>query len=340
METPSSMRRVTRSQTSAASKNIPLSSKGKKDETEMVLPRSSRKGKSDRYALVDITNDSPIGGLALENLDDTPSSVAKNSARPKQTPGSGEALLRGQVKTLLQKIEEGTEVMKVPFEQRPFPRFQGLMDSPALGVLAPTPTNTPQVENFPNSVEAEIKQDSSSIISEVSHDDEDLKNEEGLDSTGSPITRALLFDSPGKSDGSSVFSSEVTYEISSKSIDEDNSSVWSVQANASSREDEEDENEVSKREYEEEDDDDDDDDDYDGGVIDQLCQGLSKICVEEKGALEFTGRHTRFVYNSDGEIEGEEEVAPAVSPSVLRLKGLPTPAGKHLRFNEDEVEDQ
>ncbi|XP_068645884.1 uncharacterized protein [Aristolochia californica] len=321
METPSSMRRVTRSQT----KNICIS-KGKKDEAEMVLPRSSRKGTTDRSALVDITNGSPIVGLALENLD-TPSSVDKNCARPKQTPGSGEALLRGQVKTLLQKIEEGTELMK----QRPCPCFQGPTDSPALGLLAPTPANTPQAENLSNSEEFDIKEDS--IITEVSNDN--LKKEGALESTESSITRALLFESPGKSDvsGSSVFSSEITYEISSKSIDEDNPSVWSVQSNASSHEEEEEYSEVYKQEYEEE------QEHYEGGEIDELCEGLSRICVEGKGIPPFVGRHTRFVYNSDDEIEGEE-VAPSVSPSVLRLKGLPTPEGKHLRFNEEDVEDQ
>ncbi|XP_068640147.1 uncharacterized protein [Aristolochia californica] len=321
METPSSMRRVTRSQTSAASKSIPM---GKKDEAETVIPRSSRKGKTDRSALVDITNDSPIVGLALENLD-TPSSVAKNYARPKQTPGSGEALLRGQVKTLLQKIEEGTELMKLPFEQRPFRLFQGLTDSPALGHLAPTPANTPQVENLFNSEEIHIKE--GSIITEESNDN--MKKEEALES---PITRALLFDSPGKSDVSG--SSKITYEMSSKSIDDDNSSVWSVLVNASSQGEEEEDGEVCKQEYEEE------EKDHEGEEIDELCEGLSRICVEENGIRAFMGRHTRFVYNSDDEIEGEEEVALSVSPSVLRLKGLPTPEGKHLRFNEDEVEEQ
>lgn len=34
------------------------------------------------------------------------SSMSKSFSQAKKTPGSGEALLRGQVKTLLQKVEE------------------------------------------------------------------------------------------------------------------------------------------------------------------------------------------------------------------------------------------
>ena len=74
--------------------------------------------------------------------------------------------------------------------------------------------------------------------------------------------------------------------------------------------------------------------------LDGLCDGLKKMRVQDvKHRLaEFTGKHTRFIYNSDDEIEGEEEVM-AASPNVLVLKGLPTPEGKHLRFQEEDEED-
>lgn len=63
-----------------------------------------------------------------------------------RTPGSGEALLRGQVKTLLQKVEEEAEVSKITIEKRPLFDFHGLvMNSPAISLVAPTPANTPQV---------------------------------------------------------------------------------------------------------------------------------------------------------------------------------------------------
>lgn len=103
-----------------------------------------------KYALLDITNNSPIVGLAMGNLLQTPSSFSKKSRsrqRITMTPGSGETLLRDQVKTLLQKVEEEAELCKVSLESRPlFPHhFQGFVHSPMGLLLAPTPTNTPQV---------------------------------------------------------------------------------------------------------------------------------------------------------------------------------------------------
>lgn len=79
-------------------------------------------------------------GLAIQ----TPSSgVAVGKSRVKSTPGSGEALLRGQVKNLLQKVEEEEAhlITKISVESRPFIH---LVTSP-MGLLAPTPANTPQV---------------------------------------------------------------------------------------------------------------------------------------------------------------------------------------------------
>ncbi|KAG0612754.1 hypothetical protein M758_6G049200 [Ceratodon purpureus] len=63
---------------------------------------------------------------------------------------------------------------------------------------------------------------------------------------------------------------------------------------------------------------------------DEICQGISRIKVAE-GLPEHKGRHIRFNYNSDDEIDVEEV-------DVLRLRGLPTPMGKHLRFPEDKDE--
>ena len=115
-----------------------------------MLKTRTRNGKQqqERSALIDITNDSPIVGLAME----TPSSaIAKQrTSRAKNimmTPGSGEALLRGQVKTLMQKVEEEAELSKVSLESRPFLHLQGRVNSP-MGLLAPTPANTPQVSGL------------------------------------------------------------------------------------------------------------------------------------------------------------------------------------------------
>lgn len=152
---------------------------------------------------------------------------------------------------------------------------------------------------------------------------------EKVDSCEDLVTRALLFDSPGKSetsDSSSVLTQERGSSVED-SLEEDNSSIWSVQANASSRKEEEEEEEEIK-------------------TIDGLCEGLRNICVEDKiGIPEFKGRHTRFIYNEKDEIEGEEEVegtsavVRSVSPSILCLKGMSVPEGKHLRFPEEDEEE-
>jgi hypothetical protein len=97
-----------------------------------------------RAALHDITNDSPIVGLAAGGLGTPQASAAgaKSRARPRCTPGSGEALLRGQVKTLLQKVdEEGAAAAVRPFRIH---AILGVTRSPAQ-LLAPTPANTPQL---------------------------------------------------------------------------------------------------------------------------------------------------------------------------------------------------
>ncbi|CAN1345697.1 hypothetical protein LINPERPRIM_LOCUS40483, partial [Linum perenne] len=90
-------------------------------------------------------NDSPIVGLAMGLLE-TPSSTAakktisklKNINNNIKTPGSGEALLRGQVKTLLQRVEEEAELSKISLESRPFLRLQGFLNSSPMGLLAPS----------------------------------------------------------------------------------------------------------------------------------------------------------------------------------------------------------
>lgn len=119
--------------------------------TTKARQRSPKKQQQDRSALIDITNDSPIVGLAMGNLK-TPSSAMSKKRMSGQglfarTPGSGEALLRGQVKTLLQKVEEEAELSKITFENRPRFNLQGLVSSP-YNLVAPTPANTPQVLNL------------------------------------------------------------------------------------------------------------------------------------------------------------------------------------------------
>ena len=169
-----------------------------------------------------------------------------------------------------------------------------------------------------------------------------MKQEVSLESQKSLITRSLLLEFYDKSE--SLDSSEcysvvtdqgvITGESSAckqkPSPDDDNASIWSIQVIASTHDDDEKTIEDMGDDYYEE-----EEEDYDGALFDELCEGLSKISMKEM----FTGKHTRFVYNSDNEIDqecAETKDSDGVSLDIIRLKGLPTPKGKHLRFPLEE----
>ncbi|OAE31535.1 hypothetical protein AXG93_4660s1000 [Marchantia polymorpha subsp. ruderalis] len=77
-------------------------------------------------------------------------------------------------------------------------------------------------------------------------------------------------------------------------------------------------------------------------ACEELCRGISHISmgeVELNGVPEFQGKHVRFNYNSDDELEEEIVRDKKVdSPSKMKLKGCPTPKGKHLRFSDEQDE--
>ncbi|XP_020222818.1 uncharacterized protein LOC109805214 [Cajanus cajan] len=287
METPS--------HTFAASKKI--------EDSEKNVSKSKSWGKQeDQSALIDITNDSPIVGLANGAIVETPLAM-KRGSRVKHTPGSGEALLRGQVKTLLLKVEE---------EEVELSKFS----------LETMPPNKPQILNLyglPSVIP---------LIPQVANHVFEGKNEENSESEKSLISRSLLLDFSDKSQISNASEecfSELSYEgVGSCSIEQstedDDASIWSTQVSASTH-DEEDYSEEEKE--------------YDEGevLLDELCEVLNNISMN-------AGKHTRFVYNNDDEIVKEEVEEnfghSASSPNILRLKGLPTPKGKHLRFYDEE----
>lgn len=212
----------------------------------------------------------------------------------------------------------------------------------------------------------------------------DEKKQEGIESDNL-ITRSLLLDFSEKSDkshSSECSNSVMTYQgalygETESSQDDESSSVWSIQVNASSTIDDEDEDpaedyfdDENDYYYEEEEEEEHNSGDNDG-LLDELCEGISKISVKE--GPKYEGKHIRFIYNSEDEIEGVEEgmfvdecETPAVenedgddgtcssigvvrfvlgdecedddspaSSGVVRLKGLPAPRGKHLRFPQD-----
>nr|XP_043617725.1 uncharacterized protein LOC122589494 [Erigeron canadensis] len=314
METPISSRRITRSQAKLMNSE-PVSSRTENEGSLMGGGLKSRKNQEkEKPALIDITNGSPIVGLAMGSLKTPSSRCSKKrmmipSSESKKTPGSGESILRGQVKTLLQKVEEESMISKICFEPNSLicNRF---LNSP-MAVFAPTPANTPQVYDF------------------------SIKNNKGLESfTVSPVAENFNFTQmlneiitgPNQEDKSKsdtkekdVITRSLFMDFSEKSEASD-SSLWSVQVNASTSEEEYKDDADTKEDYE----------DGDDVVVDELCEGISKMSV---------GKHTRFVYNSDGELEGELESSSSSSKSVsgvLCLKGLPIPEGKHLRFAEEE----
>ncbi|KAJ4744458.1 Chalcone-flavanone isomerase family protein [Rhynchospora pubera] len=276
METPASMRRITRSQSAA------LLKKSKMQE----------KGEEKRQPLFNITNDSPITGLTTK---ETPTHGKTPCATDKRTPLSGESLLRRQVQTLLQKVE--VEVEKDETSVR-------LVDEV---VLAPS------------------------------------EQEEQLN-------RALFVDTPDESDQlsdvSSVNSSCLAYIDSSdsretqdpiSSSDDDCSSVWSLQVNASSEKDELDGEIIGETEQIDELElyDDQDEDHEEEEFMHDLCNGMKAMGIgdeNERGKSvnfpEFRGTHTKFVYNSEDEIEEQ----------LMVLRGLPAPEGMRVRFSYEDDE--
>lgn len=177
------------------------------------------------------------------------------------------------------------------------------------------------------------------------------------------LNRALVFDdSPEKceeSSGSAVSStfslqesSTGSYVDKSSSPEDDSSSAWSIQVHATSEKGDEEElgvEELAAEYTDEEEEEEDWDEDSDDDCYDDLCEEISRMTVleeEEKKKTvlpQFEGKHTRFIYNSDDEIE-REEVADAAEAraelGALMLRGLPVPEGRHLRFHDDEDDEE
>ncbi|KAF3528996.1 hypothetical protein DY000_02039390, partial [Brassica cretica] len=160
------------------------SGSGKTEDSSFSQRKNINAQEDDRSALIDITNDSPIVGLAMQT---PPSGLAckrQNSRIIKSTPGSGEALLRGQVKTLLEKVEEGTELTH---SIKPLP-FIHLVTSP-MRLLAPTPANTPLFPNFSDD-KVQIKI-ASPVVAGHLRTSQILEEKEEMSMS---ISRSLLFD--------------------------------------------------------------------------------------------------------------------------------------------------
>lgn len=195
----------------------------------MATNEESEKGVlKSRSALIDITNDSPIIGLAIGSLK-TPSStfskkrtfIQNGESKQATTPGSGEALLRGQVKTLLQKVEEEAVISNISFEPRNLILEEGGFVNSPMYLLAPTPANTPQVsevcENNNNGSKSSIVSpvvaeslNFSQILDEQEEDDEKLEV--------NSITKLVFTDN--EDDDESVCSIQVNLSTSDEELEE------------------------------------------------------------------------------------------------------------------------
>jgi len=330
METPSSERQLSRASVFVSVKP------GKGSATRVSGSR--------RRPLLDVTNDSPIAGLALDR-DDEPETPITNTTRRHlpdsvQTPGTGESLLRHQVRSLLQRVEADT--LKPVSKLRSISYLQGFLPSPS-SLLAPTPLNTPESAGVPNPFAtgnySMLSNESDQTIesrkeSTVNSSEEITPRPEVIDAVElnatfpeKPFPRALLFDSTEETDAeasilspSSVISSEDGQKL--RNLEDDDVSEWSMQVNISSpcpeQADEyapgENDGDAQADEFSEKecDEDDEDEDEQEGELIEnqeceELCQELSRVSVHDDVHLEeippFAGRHTRFVYNSDDDFE-------------------------------------
>jgi hypothetical protein len=70
---------------------------------------------------------------------------------------------------------------------------------------------------------------------------------------------------------------------------------------------------------------------------------MTMLDEEKTGLTQLEGKHTRFIFNSDDEI-GREEVADAAETraelGTLMPRGLLLPEGRHLRFHDDEDDEE
>ncbi|KAF3335485.1 hypothetical protein FCM35_KLT19992 [Carex littledalei] len=292
MDTPASMRRITRSQSAALSKKSKM-----REEVE-----------ARRQPLFDITNDSPIISLTTK---ETPTnrnvSSIKAGVTDKRTPLSGESLLRRQVQTLLQKVEEKKDSSFVTTADKVVLFSSEKEDQLNRALLFDTPDNSKLTD---------IGLIDSSSLASVDTPDKSEITDIGLTNSSSLAHQAQDPVSPS---------------------DDDCSSVWSLQVNDCS-EKEELEEEI-KREFEEGEEigfyPDHEEDNEEEEFLYDLCKRVNEMGIGEEAERwksanlpEFRGRHTKFVYNSEDEIEDQ----------VLVLRGLPAPEGTHVRFSYEDDE--
>ncbi|CAM6010932.1 unnamed protein product [Sphagnum balticum] len=342
------------------SKRIKTSTKKSRIEGKNYLFGSGKKAgvvrNTSRRALADKTNESPSSGLTpmmvkegdrVDSFKGTP--YPKLHELRKATagvPAAEEALCCTQVHTLPHKLEMGESGLH---------RMPSEFGTPG-ELAAPTPANTPI--NVPFSFGHTAFTPCFMIAPPVFEDKVDVsmspgqeEEEEELNANNVEVGKHVDED-----EEDDVSECSVVVNVSSPHLDErhDAPSKFSMAHNkteyslehmnstqkAKSYQDEG----FGEYDYYPEDDEDEYEDVELDGECNELCDAISQFTMKENdgagGLPVSTGQHIRFSYDSDDEIEAlivdAEPPHQQDSPTALRLKGLPTPKGKHLRFNEED----
>ncbi|CAM6027182.1 unnamed protein product [Sphagnum balticum] len=332
--------------------------------TSPVMPTAKKAGSArrttSRKPLADRTNDSPIYGLtpcgnrtgggrkSSPIYERTP--ISKLRSFKSCTPGTpGEEILRSQVQSMLEKVKANEQSMGDALQYYS-PLFSS---SSAGGSMSHSQYHTPatsfptvnsQSPVFPLSTkfQEEALQAQTDMWSPVKSNpelqmeqplvlatskDKTCGSEEQEQEDGEllPLDMQLLY-MFGKAAAAAPASDSDACDASSLDLDETTTNEEYQEYEGNYEADEEEE---------------------EGGEYEELCRGISHISMRDSrdgfGPPPFAGRHTRFHYNSEGEIdsvqvdeEEDMEKSPEATPTtVMRLRGLPTPKGKHLRFTED-----
>ncbi|CAK9877254.1 unnamed protein product [Sphagnum jensenii] len=338
-------RRITRKQAQQQSAGSAAGSPVVHSAKESVMPTAKKAGSgrrpTSRKPLADRTNDSPIFGLtpcgnktgggrkSSPIYERTP--ISKLRSFKSCTPGTpGEEILRSQVQSMLEKVKANEQSMGDALQY-----YSPLFSSSSAGgsvsqrqYYTPAtsfPTVNSQSPVFPLSTK--FQEEGLQAQTDMWHpvkSNPELQMEQ-------PLILATSKDKTYQTELPNLWK-----QRGGRSVKITEGSVKMV--NAASQETTNDEYQECEGNYEA------DEEEEEGGEYEELCRGISHISMRDSrdgfGPPPFAGRHTRFHYNSEGEIDSvqvdeEEDMekspeGPATPTTVMRLRGLPTPKGKHL----------
>lgn len=295
---------------------------------------------STRKVLADKTNATPVAGLvpvksgkkasaASKKGESTPCGKMRPLEQAETPVMRGEDLLRSLVHSNLAMIQTPSNGVSSQSPQADTPQFRvstvsahvGIQEAEAAAELSTASEQAEVIDSSPQNGVASVSERLSSAW--VGQDVDDVTEEAGDDASDSDCSVVVNVSSPGVSQHLAASPAPSTVHPTTP---ETADFKWQRREFVKVKEAEESfdyyegDDCEEREEY--------DDEEYEQVDCDDICYGVSRIKVAE-GLPEHKGRHIRFNYNSDDEVDIEEV-------DVLRLRGLPTPRGKHLRFPEDE----